>query len=246
MLSSTARQAWGAAEDEEEPKAEIKAEAGLQRAAWDLRWEGATLIRNAKIDYGDPTEGPLAVPGAYTIRLTADGHEAIAKVTVKPDPRVQLQQADLEAHQAFALDVRDAISRLAGSVNRLKTVREQLQSHARLLEGDRRAAELVNMSKELTARLDALESRLHNPEAEVAYDILARRGGAKLYSRLSPLLMFVNEGDGVPTQGQREVFTAQQKELAELEGELSGLLDKNLTAIQLAAKRLDLPFVIVK
>ena len=102
------------------------------------------------------------------------------------------------------------------------------------------------MSKTLVERLNELESRMHNPEAEVAYDILARKGGAKLYSRLSPLLMFVNEGDGVPTQGMKDVFAEQQKELAGYAGELKALLDKELSAIQLAAKRLDLPFVIVR
>jgi photosystem II stability/assembly factor-like uncharacterized protein len=244
-LSSTKREPWGAAEDEEEPKPDFKAEAGLQRAVWDLRWQGATLIKNARIDYGNPSEGPLAIPGVYTLRLTADGQQQTTTLSVKPDPRVQLSQADLEAHQAFALQVRDAITRLTTRVNRLMTVREQLQLHVKVLEGHERASELVGMSKALVERLDALEARIHNPEAEVAYDILARKGGAKLYSRLSPLLMFINEGDGVPTQGMKDVFAEQQKELASLEGELNALLDKDLAAIQLAAKRLDLPFVTV-
>jgi photosystem II stability/assembly factor-like uncharacterized protein len=244
-LSSTAPEAWGAAEDAEEPKAPFKAEAGLQRAVWDLRWAGATLIKNAKIDYGDPTEGPLAVPGVYTLRLSADGQQQTTTLTVKPDPRVTLSQADLEAHQAFALQVRDAISSLAADVIRLKAVREQLQAHMKVLDGNPRASELVNMSKALVKRLDELESRMHNPEAEVAYDILARRGGAKLYSRLSPLLMFVNEGDGVPTQGMKDVFAEQQKELIGYQGEMKALVDKDLATIQLAAKRIDLPFVVV-
>jgi hypothetical protein len=115
-----------------------------------------------------------------------------------------------------------------------------------VLQDDRRASELVSMSRALKAKLDEVESRWHNPEAEVAYDILARKGGAKLYSRLSPLLMFIDEGDGAPTQGMREVFAGQQKELGDLEGELKALLDRDLDAIQLAARRLELPFVVVR
>ena len=244
-LSSKAPEPWGASEDEDEPKAALKAEAGLQRAVWDLRWEGATLIRNAKIDYGDPTEGPLVVPGTYTLRLSADGRQQTTTLTVKPDPRVQLSQTELEAHQAFALQVRDAITQLSADVGRLQGVRTQLRNHVSTLEREPRAKELVAMSKELIERLNQLESRMHNPEAEVVYDILARQGGAKLYSRLSPLLMFVNEGDGAPTQGMKEVFAEQQKEMTGYAGELKALLDRELSAIQLAARRLDLPFVIV-
>ena len=46
-------------------KKPLPKEAGLQRAVWDLRHEGATKIRAAKIDSGDPAEGPMALPGAY-------------------------------------------------------------------------------------------------------------------------------------------------------------------------------------
>jgi len=245
-LSSTAPEAWGASEDEDEPKAPIKAEDGLQRIVWDLRWEGATLIKNAKIDTGNPAQGPLAVPGTYKLRLTVDGAQSTSQLLVKPDPRVRLTQADLETNQAFALEIRDAITRLGTDVNRVKAVRDQLQARNKALEGDPRAKEIISMSKALIERLDKVEAQMHNPTAEVVYDILAQKGGAQLYSRLSPLLAFVDEGDGVPTQGMRDVFAMQQKELAALESQLKGLLDSDLTAIQLGAKRLDIPFIVIR
>jgi photosystem II stability/assembly factor-like uncharacterized protein len=245
-LSSKAKEPVGAAEDEEEPKPALKDEPGVQRASWDLRWEGARLIRNARIDYGDPTAGPLAVPGTYTIRLSVDGRQETTKVTVKPDPRMRLSQADLEAHQAFALQVRDALARVTDAVVRLRSVRDQLESRAAFLRDIPSAQPLIASSKTLVDKLNGLEARMHNPKAEVAYDILAMKGGARLYSRLSPLLMFVNEGDGPPTQGMKEVFAEQQKELASHEAELSALLEKDLAAVQTTAKRLDIPFVVVR
>jgi len=245
-LNSKARELTGREEDEEEPKPELQVDPGIQRGVWTLQWEGARLVKDARIDYGDPTDGPAVVPGTYTIKLTVDGREATARVNVKLDPRVKVSPTDLEAEQAFALQVRDAITRLSGNVVRLKGVREQLQAHVKVLEGDPRASELIGMSKSLIDRLDKLEARMHNPEAEVVYDILARKGGARLYSRLSPLMAFVNEGDGPPTQGMKDVFAQQQTELTELEGELKGLVDRDLATIQLAAKRIDVPFVVVR
>jgi hypothetical protein len=245
-LSSKARELTGRQEDEDEAKPELEVDPGIQRGVWTLQWEGARLVKGAKIDYGDPTDGPAVVPGTYTIKLTVDGREDTSKVNVRLDPRVKVSQAELEAEQAFALQVRDAISRLTGDVVRLKAVREQLQNHVEVLEGDPRANELIGMSRSLIERLDKLEARMHNPEAEVVYDILARKGGARLYSRLSPLMAFVNEGDGPPTQGMKDVFAQQQKELTELEGELKGLVERDLATIQLAAKRIDVPFVVVR
>ena len=99
--------------------------------------------------------------------------------------------------------------------------------------------------RSLIGKLDDLEARLHNPKAEISYDILAMKGGAKLYSRLSPFLGWVQDGDGPPTQGGREVFAAQKAELDGYVAELQSLLDKDLAALNETAKGLGLPVVYV-
>ncbi len=77
--------------DESEKKPLPKA-AGLQRAVWDLRHEGATPIKPAKIDSGDPAEGPMVLPGTYTARLTVDGQAYSTPVEVRLDPRVAVSR----------------------------------------------------------------------------------------------------------------------------------------------------------
>ena len=62
-------------------------------------------------------------------------------------------------------------------------------------------------------RAAAIEDKLHNPTAEVVYDILAMRGGARLYSRLSPLQLWAVEATGAPTAGMTQVLTEQEQEL---------------------------------
>ncbi len=75
-----------AAEDEAAKKA-LPKKAGLQRAVWDLRYEGATKIKAAKVDMGDPGEGPMVLPGAYSVRLAVDGQSLTTPVEVRLDPR---------------------------------------------------------------------------------------------------------------------------------------------------------------
>ena len=52
--------------EDEAAKKPLPKKAGLQRAVWDLRYEGATKIKAAKIDSGDPGEGPMVLPGTYS------------------------------------------------------------------------------------------------------------------------------------------------------------------------------------
>jgi len=249
-LSSTPRPWPGHADnqakfEEAAKKAALTKEAGVNVAAWDLAHRGAEMLQDAKLDGGDPFSGPLVLPGTYTVRLTVEGRPAATTtLTVQPDPRVKASQADLEAQVAFALSIRDDITRLTRLGVRIRTVRDQLVRLGQTLKDDGRAADLVKQSAALVAGLDGLEAKIHNPKAEVVYDILAFKGGARLYSRLGPLFDAAKEPDGVPTQGMREVYAAQKLELDGYEKELSRLVEIDLARINEAAKALGLPHIV--
>jgi photosystem II stability/assembly factor-like uncharacterized protein len=251
-LSSVPREPDYSSEDddpEEFKKAALATSPGVQLAVWNLAWEGATKIKRGKIDTGDPSTGPRAVPGSYTVRLTVDGQTLSSPLKVVPDPRGSLPQADLEAQLTFALRVRDDISKLTGLVNQVRSVRDQLQARIKALEGRKSETailELVKASEATIAKGTALEDRLHNPTADIVYDILAMRGGARLYSRLSPLQMWAVEADGPPTAGMQQVLAGQEKELAELERETQAFLAKDVAAVNATAAKLGMGFVIVR
>ena len=251
-LSSTPPEAMGS--DDNEDPADFKNQAlpravGVQRAVWDLRYEGAHKIKNAKLDSGDPIVGPLVLPGTYTVRLSAAGKTLTAPLKVTADPRGDLSAADQQAQTTFALRVRDDISRLADLVNQVRSVRDQLKAHNTALES-RKTQEgidaLIRASEAAIKRSDELEDKLHNPTAEVVYDILAMRGGARLYSRLSPLQAFAIEGSGPPTGGMQQVLTEQEKELLALETETRQFMEADVASINQRASRLSVPFVVIR
>jgi photosystem II stability/assembly factor-like uncharacterized protein len=239
-------------EDDEESKEEATArrkglptEPGVQRVVWDLAWQGATEIPRARIDAGDPERGPMALPGTYTVRLSVDGRTATTTLVLRPDSRVQVSAADLEAQHAFATSLRDDISRLARLVATLRSVREQARSRRALLARRPDAADLLKGIDRIVGRADELERALHNPDAEVTYDILAMRGGARLYSRMSPLLEWASDGDGAPTQGMRDVHASQRDELDRVAGQVKQFVDGDVAALNEAARQLAVPFVVV-
>jgi photosystem II stability/assembly factor-like uncharacterized protein len=251
-LSSIPREPDYSSEDddpEELRKAALATDAGVQRAVWDLTWEGARKIKGAKIDTGDPSAGPRAVPGVYQVRLTVDGVTRTSPLRVVADPRGTAAQADLDAQLTFALRVRDDISKLTDLVNRVRSVREQLQSRSKALEprkSDAGVADLLKHSDAVIKKADGLEAKLHNPAAEIVYDILAMRGGTKLYSRLSPLQMWSIEAEGPPTAGMRQVLAEQEQELEALSRETDEFLRQDVAPLNEMAAKLAVGFVIVK
>ena len=251
-LSSTPAELMGS-NDNEDPE-DIKNNAlargaGIQRAVWDLRYEGARKIKNGRIDTGDPHTGPRVPPGSYTVKLTAGGKTLTAPLRVDPDPRGDLKQADLDAQAAFAVRVRDDISKLTDLVNQLRSVKDQLKARNAALaprKAEAGVSDLIRASDTAIAAASALEDKLHNPTAEVVYDILAMRGGARLYSRLSPLQMWAVEATGAPTAGMTQVLAEQEKELTALTAQTQQFITGEVAKINQRAAQLNLPFVIVK
>ncbi len=110
------------------------------------------------------------------MRLTVDGQTLTAPLEVRPDPRVKVPQADLGEQVRLALAVRDDFNKLSGAVEQLRAIRKQLQDRNAVLKDLEKAKPLAKASSGFIAKLDALEGKMHNPKAQVTYDILAMKG----------------------------------------------------------------------
>jgi len=216
-LSSKSREPMGSEDNQQKPEPELSSKSGVQRAVWDLRYEGARKIKGGKIDTGDPEEGPRVAPGTYTVRITAAGQTVTALIRVVPDPRGDAPADDVAAEVALALRVRDDISKVTDLVEQVRSVRDQLKARNLALEGrkdEERMAPLLKESQAAISRADALDDKLENPTAEVVYDILAMRGGTRLYSRLAFLQLSVVQAEAAPTNGMLQVLVEEEKDLA--------------------------------
>jgi hypothetical protein len=207
---------------EREKKPPLKKGKGLQVGTWDLAAEAPRKIQKARIDSGSIDSGPSVLPGTYTLRLSAGGETSTATVEVRPDPRVTMSADERKQQFDFTASVAAAVTRLSTIVEDLRSVRTQLGARSELIKT--RGAEWSKAARDLVPRLDTLEDKLHNPKAKVTYDILAMKGGTRLYSRLVWTYTLAKWGDGVPTQGMRELFAEQTKELDALAAEWKGLV----------------------
>jgi photosystem II stability/assembly factor-like uncharacterized protein len=224
-------------------KAVLTTEVGVNRVAWDLRFTGAEKIKGAKVDAGNVEAGPLANPGLYSLQLKAGSKTVKASVVVHSDPRLHLSAADMDEQLHAALSIRDDVSRVARMVNQIRSVRKQLLDREELLKTNSKASAMHKPAREIIHKLDALEEKLHNPKAQVTYDILAQKGGAKLYSQLSTLFEEAKE-PGPVSQGTRERYLELSSELRQLGSELETLVSGDLAKLNGLAKTLAIPTII--
>jgi len=248
-LSSEAETARFAKDDPDEPtpepKAALSAEAGLHRVVWDLRFEGAPAPKGSKLDTGDPPVGPVAPPGAYRLRLSAGDRSVEAPLEVEADPRVDPRTTDYAAQLELADRVLGAISRIVDRVEEIRSIRSQVADLVGRLVAAGEEEAVVASGRAVLTELRAIELELHNPDAEVVYDILARPGGAKTLSVLTWLYgTGLDENGDPPTQGQREVFDEELAKLDGLETRFAALKSGELANLERLARAADLPRVL--
>lgn len=226
-------------------KPDLATEPGIHRAVWDLAWGGAEFLPDVKVDAGNASAGPAVLPGEYTLRLTVDGTVLSRPLRVEADPRSRATPADREAQLALALRIRDHLTMIARMVKTIRALRTQLETREAALAGRTEAAGLVARGEQLAARLTTIEEIIHNPEAEVSYDVLAgRKGGAKLYSRLGWLYEGVKEHEGPPTQGMAEVEAELGRLLAAQKTALDALVASELPALDAQARELGIGYLV--
>ncbi|HZH39486.1 MAG TPA: hypothetical protein VFD85_00660 [Gemmatimonadales bacterium] len=86
---------------------------GLNRINWDIRYDNPPAFNHnyaqvmSAIPHETPytPEGPLALPGVYTVRLTVNGRSYSQTLTVRNDPRSPASAADLQAQHALQMNL---------------------------------------------------------------------------------------------------------------------------------------------
>ena len=102
----------------------VPRKAGVNRYSWDLRYEGAHVFEGMVLWSARVESGPLAVPGAYQVRVTANGQTSTRPLTVEKDPRLtNITQADLQEQFDLAIKVRDDVSEADDMVALIRKVK---------------------------------------------------------------------------------------------------------------------------
>ena len=222
----------------------LPAEEGMNRFVWNLRYPDAHGVP------GDPTTersltGPLAPPGSYQVQLSLGGQTYTAAFELRKDPRVAATQADFEAQFALLLRIRDKLSETHDAINRLRSVRQQVQEWVRRAEGiaNRQMVErLGSMATEITGKLTAVEEELIQSRARVQQDQL--NFPSRLNAKLSALTSVVASADGAPTQQSYEVFHELSRRIDEQLIQLQTVIATDVAALNGFIRQSELPAIL--
>jgi hypothetical protein len=189
----------------------LSASAGMHRWVWDLRATTPTATRYeypiSAVPHRTPRtpQGPLVLPGTYTVRLTAGGKVLTAPLLVKMDPRVKASPAELLALHTAEAKLAALTASSAEAALEAHSLREQI---ARLAKDAPPAlkASLDASDKQLRALLDGKEKSAASEEVPGLDDVAGEDEG--LYGQ-------VGQVDAAPTAAQQKAATHASEETAE-------------------------------
>ena len=195
--SASARSAGTQADDSEDGATRSAASAptshaGSNRFSWDLRYPGPTTFPGIVLRYASPTQGPMAPPGQFSVRLTANGVTATQPLTIERDPRLSdLTDADLQEQFRLAMELRDQTSRANEAVVKLRAWKTEIERRAAADPSIARQAALA------TSKLDEIEEDLYQVKNRSPRDTL--NYPIKLNNQIAVLARLVDMGDFRPT-----------------------------------------------
>jgi photosystem II stability/assembly factor-like uncharacterized protein len=181
----------------------IPANEGMNRFAWDLRYDDPVQIPGAFYS-GEGPRGPLALPGDYQVKLTVAGKSQTAPLKLVIDPRTKGAEADLQKQFDLAVQVNDRISQLHQAVNEIREAKTQIKNLRDKYEGAERLKAALAAAEDLEKRASEVEEKLiqvnmKGSEANLAFPNM-------LNERLDTFSHAIDSGDKAPTQPQTEVF----------------------------------------
>ncbi len=227
--------------DLEKPLEVIPANAGMNRFAWDLRYEAPVKVPGAFYTDNGPL-GPLALPGAYQVRLTVGGKSYTQPLELRLDPRLKAADEALQKQFALSLRIREDINRLHEAVNQIRDVRTQLRSLDKRLN-QASQGEIRRVAGQIDGKMTAVEQQL------IQFNMKSSEGNLNFPSMLNEqydvLMHGVDGVDAAPTQQQQQVANQLEQHLNQQLAAWRGILNQDVVALNTMMKNDNIPVIYV-
>ncbi len=189
--------------------------AGHHRYRWDMRYPGPREFPGL-IMWSANTQGPLAPPGTYAARVTANGKTFTESFEIVADPRLtNVTAADFQAQFKLSSEVASRVDDAHRAVLQVRDVRGQVDD--RLTKSQ--DAALRTEAAQFKQNIAAVEGEIYQVRMQARQDPL--NYPIKLNNQLAALRGVIESSDNRPTAQAQEAFIV-----------LAGQLDTELTRLQ--------------
>ncbi len=196
--------------------------AGVNRFTWDLN-STPLVTFPGMILWGATQNGPTVLPGAYQVRLTADGVARAQPFQVLKHPLRPVSDADLQFQWDLASRIRDKVNEANLAVIKIRRIKTDIADRIKDAPVEVRSA-----GEQLTRALAMVEEQIYQVRNQSGQDPL--NFPIKTNNRLASLLRVAVSGEGRPTGNVEPIFNDLVQELKGHTDRLDQTLSNELPA----------------
>ena len=222
------------------PPEAIPAEAGLNRANWDLRYDAPPAFNHSFEINANPgltpatPEGAVAAPGIYTIKLTVNGKSYTQTAVVVNDPRSPATVPEVKAQVAMQKKMQDALQLAWDAYQQVADMRTAI---AAVVAKDS-SSEAAKAALAFKAKIDSVGG---NGGGGGRGGFGGRGGGAAapptffgVHGRIIGQFNAQDNADQAPTEASLAGWSVTCKDLSKVVTRWQGVVTKDLPAVNAA------------
>ncbi|MDA9693186.1 glycosyl hydrolase [Cytophagia bacterium] len=151
---------------------EEKVYAGTHTIYWDLEHEEPKIQKDFISMYysANRGNGPLAIPGTYTIELNVQGEIYSKPLEVRMDPRWKISAQDLEMQFNVSSEVVGLINESQEKLSEMRGIVSQITKFISLTEGKDYHKEVKDLGNSIIESIKNVENNLYQDKIETSQD----------------------------------------------------------------------------
>ena len=151
---------------------EEKVYAGTHTIYWDLEHEEPKIQKDFISMYYSASRGngPLAVPGTYTVELNVQGEVYSKPLEVRMDPRWKISAQDLEMQFNVSSEVVGLINESQEKLTEMRGIVSQITKFISLTEGKDYHSEVKDLGNSIIESIKNVENNLYQDKIETSQD----------------------------------------------------------------------------
>jgi photosystem II stability/assembly factor-like uncharacterized protein len=215
----------------------IPAREGMNRFAWDLRYDDPVQTPGA-FYAGSSPRGPLALPGDYQVRLTSNGKSETAPLHLAIDPRIKGGESGLRRSFELSMKVNERISGLHRAINEIRETKSQLQTLRKRFGASEALKPALASADEMEKKMSGVEEKL------IQVQMKSSEGNLVYPNQLNEEFYSFGhmiEADAAPTESQLEVFKMLDAKLEEQLKSWATIKSEDVPKVNTQIRQADLP-----
>jgi photosystem II stability/assembly factor-like uncharacterized protein len=226
------------------PQKILSADAGMHRWVWDLHYPSPVALHHeypiSAVPHDTPRYplGPRALPGAYTVKLTAGGSSFSAPLTVRIDPRVKTPQEGLRVQFQVQSSLASMMTRSSEAIAQARSAHEQLEKVSAGASGPVKEA-IESLNKKLAAILEvAPATDAHKPATPA---VAPEPTLTQVSGNIAQLYAEIDRADAAPTPAQTQALATIERDFATTMKRWEALKSTDIPGLNRQLKSANLP-----